>query len=104
MNSTTLHICNLRVDAGTDRQWADPLAKEVLGRDEATKTISTTQDVFDLKVHLRTTSIWVAGLIVGQIAISAAITNVLFQIYTDLPRDFSSTVDWRPARPVLPRP
>ncbi len=81
MNTTTLDIYNLLVDAGIDREKAKPLAKEILSRDEAAKTLATKQDISEIKDQMRSGVMWVAGLLIGQIAISTAITTTLFQVF-----------------------
>ena len=82
MNTTTLDMYNLLVSAGIEREQAEPLAKELLSRDEAVKTLATKQDISDIKDQMRSGVMWVAGLLIGQIAISTAITTALFQVYS----------------------
>jgi len=82
MKTTTLDIYNLLVAAGIERKKAEPLAKEILSRDEAAKTLATKEDISDIKDQMRSGIMWVAGLLIGQIAISTAIINIMFQVYT----------------------
>ena len=82
MKTTTLDIYNLLVAAGIEREKAEPLAKEILSRDEAAKTLATKEDISDIKDQMRSGIMWVAGLLIGQIAISTAIINIMFQVYT----------------------
>ena len=82
MKTTTLDIHNLLVAAEIEREKAEPLAKEILSRDDAAKTLATKEDISDIKDQMRSGIMWVAGLLIGQIAISTAIINILFQVYT----------------------
>ena len=81
MKTTTLDIYNLLVAAGIEREKAEPLAKEILSRDEASKTLATKEDISGIKDQMRSGIMWVAGLLIGQIAISTAIMNIMFQVY-----------------------
>ena len=81
MNTTTLDIYNLLVDAGVDREKAKPLAREILSRDEAAKMLATKEDILGLKDQLKSVVMWVAGLLVGQIAINTAITTTVLTLY-----------------------
>lgn len=81
MNTTSLDIYNLLVDAGIDAEKAKPLAKEILSRDDAAKTLATKKDISGLKDQLKGVVMWVAGLLVGQIAINTAITTTVLKLY-----------------------
>ncbi|MGR3322069.1 MAG: hypothetical protein ACU0DK_09075, partial [Pseudooceanicola sp.] len=50
---TTLDINTLLVETGVDKEKAKPLAKDILSRDEAAKTLATKEDISDLKDQLR---------------------------------------------------
>ena len=46
MNTTTLDISNMLVDAGIEKDKADPLAKAILGRAEAKEVLATKHDMY----------------------------------------------------------
>ena len=46
MNTTTLDIYNLLVDAGIEAKKAEPLAKEILTRSEAREYLATKNDLY----------------------------------------------------------
>lgn len=81
MTTTSLDIYNLLVEAGIDSEKAKPLAKEILSRDEAAKSLATKEDISALKDQIRSVIMWVAGLLVGQIAINSAMTATVLNIY-----------------------
>ena len=81
MTTTTLDIYTLLVEAGIDAKKAKPLAKEILSRDEAAKTLASKNDISALKDQMRSVIMWVAGLLVGQIAINTAITTSVLNLY-----------------------
>lgn len=46
MNTTSLDIFNMLVDAGMDAKQAEPLAKEILTRTEAKEFLATKNDLY----------------------------------------------------------
>ncbi len=74
MNSTTLDVYELLVAAGLDREKAKPLAKELLTRAEAHSSLATKDD-------LRAVVMWIASLMIGQVAIITGVMTLLFSVY-----------------------
>lgn len=81
MTSTTLDIYDLLVEAGIDQAKARPLAKEILSRDEAKQVLATKNDIARVEDRLRSVVMWVAGMMVGQIAIMTAVMSLMFNLY-----------------------
>lgn len=81
MTSTTIDIYELLVEAGIDQATAKPLAKEILSREDAKLMLATKGDISRVEDRLRGVIIWVAGLMVGQIAIMTGVMSLMFNIY-----------------------
>lgn len=74
MSITTMELYDALVAAGVDDTKAKEAAKAVLSRDEALNSLVTKDD-------LRLQTMWVAGMLVGQIAINAGLMALFFNLY-----------------------
>lgn len=73
MNTTTLDIYNLLVDAGIKPDKAQPLAKEILTRSDATEILATKSDLLttraDLKSDINRMGFTVIGVVLAGMAV-----------------------------------
>lgn len=81
MTSSTLSMYEILVDLGVDKAKAREAVDTYVSKEEARQKLATKQDISDLKDQLRSTIMWVAGLLVGQVAIMTAIMALLFNLY-----------------------
>jgi len=81
MTSTTLDIYELLVEAGIDQAKAKPLAKEILSREDTRLMLATKDDISKIEDRLRGIIMWVAGLMIGQIAIMTGVMSLMFNLY-----------------------
>ncbi|PHP65401.1 hypothetical protein CSC94_18750 [Zhengella mangrovi] len=70
MQTTSIDILNMLVDAGIDRDKAEPLAREILTRTEARETLATKSDLW--RVALTQT-----GMTVGAIGVLLALFQAI---------------------------
>lgn len=75
MSITTIELYDALIKAGVDGAKAKSAAQAVLSRTEAKQVLATKSD-------LTTQTMWVAGMLVGQIAIITAIMALMFNLYT----------------------
>jgi len=81
MTTATIKLYDILVDKGVDKTLAREALDEFLTLDEAVQTLATKQDISDVKDQLRSVIMWVAGLLIGQIAIMTAIMAIMFSFY-----------------------
>lgn len=74
MSITTLELYDALIAAGVDDAKAKAAAQAVLSREEATSSLATKHDMAVM-------TMWVAGLLVGQIAINTAIMALMFNYF-----------------------
>ncbi len=74
MSTDTIKLYNVLVDQGIDREVAREAIDPLVTKDEAFKILATKDD-------LRKQTMWVAGMLVGQIAINAGLMALLFNLY-----------------------
>ncbi len=72
--TSSIDILNLLVEAGLDREKAEPLAKEILTRTEAVETLSTKRDLAELKTSIIQ---WVSVLLLAQAGLTATLVKLL---------------------------
>ncbi|WP_299293979.1 hypothetical protein [uncultured Tateyamaria sp.] len=84
MSSSTakFELYNILLEQGIEKRRAEAAVNEFVTREEARHTLATKDDMSALKDQLRSVIMWVAGLLVGQIAIMTAIMAVMFSIYS----------------------
>ncbi len=75
MSTAALKLYDLLIDKGFDRAEARDAVDEILTKEEARQTLVTKDDL-----HKQT--MWMAGLLIGQIAINTGILAVFFSIYS----------------------
>ena len=74
MSTDTIRLYNVLVDQGVDREVAREAIAPLVTKDEAFKVLATKDD-------LRKLTMWVAGMLVGQIAVNAGLMALLFNLY-----------------------
>lgn len=70
MNTTSIKLYNILVDKGVDRAVAESAVSEFLAKEEARLTLVTKDD-------LRQQTMWIAGMLIGQVAIISGIMALL---------------------------
>ncbi len=76
--TSSIDILNLLVEAGLDREKAEPLAREILTRTEATEMLATKTDMTTALAELKTSIIqWVSVLLLAQAGLTATLVKLL---------------------------
>ena len=79
MSSATIELYNALIEAGVDKDKAERAAKSVLSKEEARQSLATKADLAAMKSSIVQ---WVAGLLIGQIAIITGMMALMFNIYS----------------------
>ncbi len=75
MTVTTIELYDALLAAGVNEETARKAAKSVLSREEAKDSLVTSAD---LERALRTQTMWIAGLFVGQVAVFTGLLALFF--------------------------
>ncbi len=75
MTTAAIKLYDLLIDNGFEREAAREAVNDILTKEEATKTLATKDDL-----HRHT--MWVAGMLAGQIAIITGILALMFSLYS----------------------
>ncbi|MEQ8653039.1 MAG: hypothetical protein RIC87_11300 [Kiloniellales bacterium] len=75
MSVTTIELYDALRAAGVNEETARTAAKSVLSREEAKDSLVTSSD---LERALRTQTMWIAGLFVGQVAVFTGLLALFF--------------------------